>query len=71
MVFRCSQTRQRFHLCYFFADVNECENNLCKNGATCVNLQGSYRCDCKNGYTGNNCETSEKVESVFRFPLFF
>ncbi|KAL9987869.1 hypothetical protein ACROYT_G002244 [Oculina patagonica] len=38
-------------------DVDECTNNPCKNGATCVNLDGSYRCDCKSGYSGNNCET--------------
>ena len=40
-----------------FIDINECMNNPCKNGATCVNLQGSYRCDCKSGYSGKNCET--------------
>ena len=37
-------------------DINECTNNPCQNGAACVNLQGSYRCDCKSGYSGNNCE---------------
>ena len=40
-------------------DINECTNSPCKNGATCVNLQGSYRCDCKSGYDGNNCETGK------------
>ena len=46
--------------CYFsFSDINECSNSPCKNGATCVNLQGSYRCDCKSGYSGNNCETGQ------------
>ncbi|KAL9970212.1 hypothetical protein ACROYT_G022549 [Oculina patagonica] len=30
----------------------------CKNGATCVNLDGgNYRCDCTSGYSGNYCET--------------
>ena len=39
-------------------DVDECVTDLCKNGATCADLVGSYRCDCPAGYTGSNCETS-------------
>ncbi|CAH3178986.1 unnamed protein product, partial [Porites lobata] len=38
--------------------INECNNNPCKNGATCENLQGSYRCKCKPGFTNNNCQTA-------------
>ena len=44
---------------FFVKDINECSNSPCKNGATCVNLQGSYRCNCKSGYTGSNCETGQ------------
>ena len=47
--------------CRIIADKNECSANPCKNGATCVNLQGSYRCDCKSGYTGNHCESGIKM----------
>ena len=42
-----------------FSDINECAPAPCQNGATCVDLVGSYRCDCKSGYTGNNCETGK------------
>ena len=42
-----------------FSDVNECSPDPCKNGAKCVDLVGSYRCDCKSGYTGGNCETGQ------------
>ena len=50
-----------------FPDINECTNNPCKNGAACVNIQGSYRCDCKSGYTGNNCGTGKKWSAMYLF----
>ncbi|KAM4663238.1 nidogen-2 [Discoglossus pictus] len=43
------------------ADVNECEVGLarCGQNTVCVNLAGSYRCECRSGYTfardGYNC----------------
>ena len=53
-IIRINRKEELFDL--YITDINECSNNPCKNGATCVNLQGSYRCDCKSGYNGNNCE---------------
>ena len=41
---------------WVISDVNECIISPCKNGGTCVNLKGSYRCDCTQGYTGKHCE---------------
>ena len=38
-------------------NLNECNNNPCKNEATCENLQESYRCKCKPGFTNKNCQT--------------
>ena len=58
---------ENFTVVHFYAsDINECTNNPCKNSASCVNLAGSYRCDCKSGYTGNNCETGKNVAQFFR-----
>ena len=53
-----------------FTDINECTNNPCQNGATCENLQGSYRCDCKSGYNGNNCQTGNKIIFIGSLNLF-
>lgn len=39
-------------------DINECVKNPCLNGATCENTKGNYRCGCKAGYAGRNCETN-------------
>ncbi|PIK44963.1 putative neurogenic locus notch-like protein 3 [Apostichopus japonicus] len=39
-------------------DVDECTVNLhrCSSGSTCVNLPGTYRCQCPDGYRGDFCE---------------
>ena len=39
-------------------DYNECANiadHTCKPNQICVNIPGSYNCQCKAGYTGPNC----------------
>lgn len=42
-----------------FADIDECESSPCENGATCVDQDNEYRCDCVDGYTGTECEIGE------------
>jgi hypothetical protein len=36
--------------------VNDCDNNNCTNGATCVDLHLSYQCKCPPGWDGTYCE---------------
>lgn len=46
-------------------DINECaKGNPCKNGGTCVNTIGSYKCTCRKEFSGKHCETG-KIQNVF------
>lgn len=38
-------------------NVDECVNNTCKNGASCIDGIAEYSCKCRTGYTGDYCET--------------
>ncbi len=49
---------ERLHVINLILDINECNLNssLCENG-TCINLIGSYTCNCTNGFRfdGQTC----------------
>lgn len=46
---------QIFDECYVIEDINECELNTheCQMFTYCNNTIGSYRCSCKEGFSGN------------------
>lgn len=42
-------------------DINECQispNNPCEHGGRCVNLPGSFKCECPAGIGGSRCENN-------------
>lgn len=41
--------------CFGVSDLDECSNgtHLCSNNADCHNTMGSYRCTCKDGFSGD------------------
>ena len=41
---------------FFLSEFDECVNNPCQNGGTCVDLLDSYHCTCRDGYNGTNCQ---------------
>ena len=67
------------------ADINECDKNVCNQhdieniGVTCINTNGSYLCQCIEGFTknGNNCSgiiiivTTTCMKIQYRFILCY
>ena len=49
-----------FHSHLFILEVNECETlNPCKHGGVCVNENGTYHCECPEGWRGLNCDVGK------------
>ena len=46
------------------SDINECGSSPCVYG-TCTDNVNSYTCNCDDGYTGTNCETSRLISLQF------
>lgn len=43
---------------YFFTERDFCSSNPCKINGRCLSGQSGYRCQCYEGYTGDNCESN-------------
>ena len=62
---------QNYYLIRLFEllDIDECAQNQhdCDKNATCTNAEGSFSCDCIDGYTGNGTSCKGKRVSC-RLP---
>ena len=53
----------KFYTIMLFLEIDECNSNPCKNGATCFDDVAKYICACPPGYEGVNCQTGELSSS--------
>ena len=44
-----------------FLDIDDCASFPCENNGTCVDGLNGYTCRCSVGFTGDDCETSERL----------
>ena len=51
-----------------FLDIDECLNKPCHNNATCTDTEGSFECQCDNGFSGSglNCISKATVTSKLK-----
>ena len=48
-----------------FIDIDECSSTPCLNAGSCFDGINAYTCQCVDGYTGVNCETSKFLILTF------
>ena len=53
----------------FYVDIDECDldSHGCSENATCTNTDGSYTCECKDGYYGDGFNCSGRLSSEINF----
>ena len=57
-------SQKSYNFVSYMLDINECTKGICDTTSTdCVNVPGTYRCTCKNGFEGgsaSHCEGDHK-----------
>ena len=53
-----------------FVDIDECGLQPCENGGTCIDHPGWAECICKNGFTGQICQTGMTL-CTFIYTLLY
>lgn len=51
------------------SDVDECFDSPCGESVPCVNVEGSYSCECLDGWKGKNCTEGRTIQYQFSKSL--
>lgn len=54
----------------FHLGVKACSSRPCKNGGDCKNVGSSYKCKCKSGFSGRNCQGKHIAVSSLLYNFF-
>jgi hypothetical protein len=67
-MFEIIRLSARCTCCFSFCsvDINECEdeNSGCDTEADCINIEGSFRCQCKPGFIGDGEVCKGKINNI-------
>lgn len=58
-VFSCWKCLTNLTFSFITSDINDCINNPCGNGGTCIDGVNSFQCFCPDGWEGRLCDISE------------
>ena len=60
--------------CNLFTETNECASSPCLNGGSCVDGDNEYACNCKQGFSGKDCQLSSstcKFKNYLNLKMFY
>lgn len=52
---------------FLIPDINECVSSPCYNNGSCINTQGSYNCECVEGWQDENCHKGTRWFPFYSF----
>lgn len=52
-------------------DIDECADDPCEHGGTCIDLVGGFRCECPPEWSGDLCQVGEFTKIISMLKVFF
>lgn len=68
IIFRC-ECLAGFEGSFCEIDINECHDQPCMNGATCIDRIAGFKCVCPPSYVGDLCETGQ-YRDYFKYLIY-